>query len=47
MIVNEKLPPGWVTKIYPGIDRRVQVADIRTQKGMITHSIVKLVVLPN
>ncbi|XP_036329728.1 uncharacterized protein LOC118741861 [Rhagoletis pomonella] len=51
VVRHEHLPPnewrlGRVTKVYQGNDRRARVADIRTQKGMITRPIVKLVVLP-
>ncbi|XP_017465091.1 PREDICTED: uncharacterized protein LOC108358328 isoform X2 [Rhagoletis zephyria] len=52
VVRHENLPPnewrlGRVTKIYKGSDKRIRVADIRTQKGLITRPIVKLVVLPN
>ncbi|XP_075150652.1 uncharacterized protein LOC142224750 [Haematobia irritans] len=51
VIREENLPPncwrlGRVTKVYPGADNRVRVAEVRTQKGIITRPITKLVVLP-
>lgn len=51
VIRDDCLPPnewrlGRVSKIYPGKDNLVRVADILTQKGMITRPLVKIVVLP-
>ncbi|XP_059217544.1 uncharacterized protein LOC131994722 [Stomoxys calcitrans] len=50
VIRDENLPPncwrlGRITKVYHGSDNRVRVADILTQKGLITRAITKLVVL--
>lgn len=50
VIRQENLPPnkwrlGRVLKVYPGSDHRVRVADIKTQKGIISRPIVKLCVL--
>ncbi|GBP08766.1 hypothetical protein EVAR_100643_1 [Eumeta japonica] len=50
VIKDENLPPnacrlGRIHKTYLGSDNRVRVADILTQKGMITRPIVKLVPL--
>ncbi|XP_075158073.1 uncharacterized protein LOC142231346 [Haematobia irritans] len=51
VIRDENLPPnewrlGRVIKLHPGKDNRVRVADIYTQKGVITRPVVKLVLLP-
>ncbi|XP_075151218.1 uncharacterized protein LOC142225329 [Haematobia irritans] len=51
VVREENLPPsewriGRVTKLYPGKDNRVRVADIYTTKGVLTRPIVKLVILP-
>lgn len=50
IVRNEQLPPnewrlGRVLKVYHGSDRRTRVADIRTQRGIISRPIVKLCVL--
>ncbi|XP_075158007.1 uncharacterized protein LOC142231277 [Haematobia irritans] len=37
---------GRVTRFFPGKDNRVRVAELYTQKGVITRPIVKLVILP-
>lgn len=37
---------GPVTKVYTGSNQRVRVADIRTQRGIVTRPIVKLILLP-
>ncbi|XP_075150432.1 uncharacterized protein LOC142224536 [Haematobia irritans] len=37
---------GRVTKVYPGKDNLVRVADILTAKGLITRPLVKIVLLP-
>lgn len=52
VIRDENLPPnswrlGRISKVYPGPDARVRVADIRTERGTITRPITKLVVLPS
>lgn len=51
VIRDENLPPnswrlGRIAKVYPGVDGRVRVADIITERGLITRPITKLVVLP-
>ncbi|XP_037811016.1 uncharacterized protein LOC119603147 [Lucilia sericata] len=51
VIKDENLPPnswrlGRVTKIYPGPDKRVRVAEVLTHRGIITRPIVKLILLP-
>ncbi|XP_075157897.1 uncharacterized protein LOC142231164 [Haematobia irritans] len=51
VVREENTPPnswrlGRVSKIYEGTDRRVRVADIKTERGVITRPIVKLVILP-
>ncbi|XP_065356158.1 uncharacterized protein LOC135950551 [Calliphora vicina] len=51
VIKDENLPPnswrlGRIVKIYSGSDNRVRVADVLTQRGLITRPIVKLVLLP-
>lgn len=51
VIRQENLPPtewrlGRIVKVYLGSDGRVRVADLRTQKGLITRPISKLVILP-
>lgn len=51
VIKEENIPPnewrlGRVLKLHPGKDNRVRVAEIFTQKGVITRPIVKLVMLP-
>ena len=38
-------PMGKVTKVYPGADGKVRVADVRTEKGTYRRPIVRLVVL--
>lgn len=50
-IKEENLPPncwrlGRIIRVYQGQDKRIRVADIRTQNGTITRPITKLVVLP-
>lgn len=50
VIRNEKLPPnewrlGRVVKVHCGPDQRVRVADIKTQAGILTRSVIKLCVL--
>uniref|UniRef100_A0A0A1XQH6 Protein dopey-1 homolog n=1 Tax=Zeugodacus cucurbitae TaxID=28588 RepID=A0A0A1XQH6_ZEUCU len=53
VVVRAKnLPPnewrlGRITKIYPGMDQRVRVVDIKTQRGLICKPITKNVILPN
>ncbi|XP_075167689.1 uncharacterized protein LOC142239809 [Haematobia irritans] len=37
---------GRVTKLYPGSDGNVRVVDLRTQSGVITRPVHKLVLLP-
>ncbi|XP_055838851.1 uncharacterized protein LOC129906891 [Episyrphus balteatus] len=49
---NEQLPPnewrlGRVLKVYRGPDDRVRVVDVKTQKGVVTRSVVKLCILPS
>ncbi|XP_065357232.1 uncharacterized protein LOC135951499 [Calliphora vicina] len=51
VIKDENLPSnswrlGRVVKTYSGSDHRVRVADVLTQRGLITRPIVKLVILP-
>ncbi|XP_075151028.1 uncharacterized protein LOC142225136 [Haematobia irritans] len=51
VIREENLPPncwrlGRIKKVYTGADNRVRVAEIITQKGIVTRPITKLVVLP-
>ncbi|XP_075151482.1 uncharacterized protein LOC142225579 [Haematobia irritans] len=51
VIREENLPPncwrlGRVKKVYTGTDNRVRVAEVVTQKGMVTRPITKLVILP-
>ncbi|XP_036346483.1 uncharacterized protein LOC118755767 [Rhagoletis pomonella] len=51
VIKEDNLPPndwrlGRIVKLYPGPDQNVRVADIRTQKGIITRNIAKLCLLP-
>ncbi|XP_037820360.1 uncharacterized protein LOC119609586 [Lucilia sericata] len=51
IIKDELLPPsdwrlGRIETIYLGSDKRVRVADIRTQYGLVTRPIVKLCWLP-
>ena len=51
VVRRENLPPnlwalGRVTRVRPGADRRVRVAEIRTAVGTIVRPITKLVVLP-
>ena len=51
VIKEDNLPPnewllGRVVKLHYGKDQHVRVVDIRTQKGIISRPIVKLVVLP-
>ncbi|XP_075150778.1 uncharacterized protein LOC142224886 [Haematobia irritans] len=46
VIRDETLPPncwrlGRITRVYPGSDGRVRVADIYTQKGLITRPVTK------
>ncbi|XP_055923279.1 uncharacterized protein LOC129953816 [Eupeodes corollae] len=48
---HEQLPPnewrlGRVIKVHRGPDSKVRVADVKTQNGVVTRSIVKLCVLP-
>lgn len=50
VVREENLPPncwrlGRVTKVYHGSDNRVRVADVRTQRGVITRPITKLVII--
>lgn len=52
VIKEDNIPPncwrlGRICKVYPGSDKRIRVADIRTIKGTITRPITKLVVLPS
>lgn len=51
VIRDDNLPPnewrlGRISKLYPGKDNLVRVADIFTTKGIISRPIVKLVLLP-
>ncbi|XP_075157594.1 uncharacterized protein LOC142230857 [Haematobia irritans] len=52
VVREENLPPnvwrlGRITRVYPGNDGRIRVADVRTERGIITRPITKLVVLPS
>ncbi|XP_059223145.1 uncharacterized protein LOC131996956 [Stomoxys calcitrans] len=52
VVRDENTPPntwrlGRISKIYFGSDRRVRVADVVTEKGVITRPITKLVILPS
>ncbi|XP_075150510.1 uncharacterized protein LOC142224614 [Haematobia irritans] len=52
VIREENLPPntwrlGRIIKVHPGNDGCIRVADIRTERGVITRPITKLVVLPS
>lgn len=38
---------GRIVKVYPGSDGKIRVADLKTQNGIITRPIHKLVLLPN
>ncbi|XP_075151025.1 uncharacterized protein LOC142225133 [Haematobia irritans] len=51
VVREENLPPnewrlGRITKVFPGADGKVRVAEIRTARGQIVRPIVKLVFLP-
>lgn len=51
VIADDNLHPyewrlGRVVKIYAGGDKNTRVVDIRTQRGIVTRPIVKLVILP-
>ncbi|XP_075163097.1 uncharacterized protein LOC142235722 [Haematobia irritans] len=51
VVRDENLPPnawrlGRIVKTFAGSDNRVRVADIRTERGIITRPITKLVILP-
>ncbi|XP_075159384.1 uncharacterized protein LOC142232519 [Haematobia irritans] len=51
VIKDDNLPPnswrlGRVSKTYLGPDNRVRVADLITQRGVVTRPLVKLIVLP-
>ncbi|XP_075167660.1 uncharacterized protein LOC142239773 [Haematobia irritans] len=37
---------GRVTKVFPGVDGKVRVAEIRTARGQLVRPVVKLVLLP-
>ncbi|XP_075163335.1 uncharacterized protein LOC142235969 [Haematobia irritans] len=52
VISEENLPPnswrlGRISRIHHGNDQRVRVADIKTERGIVTRPITKLVVLAN
>ncbi|XP_055840326.1 uncharacterized protein LOC129907882 [Episyrphus balteatus] len=49
---DEQLPPnewrlGRVLEVHRGPDNRVRVVDVKTQKGVVRRSIVKLCILPS
>lgn len=51
VIKDENLPPncwrlGRISRVYSGSDNRIRVADVLTERGIITRPITKLVVLP-
>lgn len=37
---------GRITKVMPGVDQLVRVAEVKTERGLIVRPVVKLVVLP-
>lgn len=45
---HEQLPPNeWrLGKVYRGIDNKVRIVDVKTQKGVVSRSITKLCLLP-
>ncbi|XP_075152559.1 uncharacterized protein LOC142226424 [Haematobia irritans] len=51
VVREDNLPPnewrlGRITKVFPGVDEKVRVAEIRTSRGTLVRPTVKLVVLP-
>lgn len=51
VVRQENLPStewrlGRILKVYPGPDKRVRVADIKTAKGVLTRPLAKLIILP-
>ncbi|XP_058987604.1 uncharacterized protein LOC131806835 [Musca domestica] len=52
VIKEDNIPPnewrlGRITKVLPGVDQLVRVAEIKTERGLIIRPVVKLVVLPS
>ena len=47
-MVPTQWPLARITAVYPGADGRVQVADVKTEKGNYKRPVTKLVlILPN
>lgn len=40
-------PRGQIVQIFPGVDGKVRVAQVRTSKGLFTRPVSKLCALPN
>lgn len=52
VIKEDNIPPnewrlGRVTKVLPGVDQLVRVAEIKTSRGLVVRPVVKLVLLPS
>ncbi|XP_073823930.1 uncharacterized protein [Musca autumnalis] len=52
VVKEDNIPPnewrlGRIVKVLPGVDQLVRVAEVKTERGLITRPVVKLVVLPS
>ncbi|XP_073842371.1 uncharacterized protein [Musca autumnalis] len=52
VVKEDNIPPnewrlGGIVKVLPGVDQLVRVAEVKTERGLITRPVVKLVVLPS